>query len=99
MKANYNTEKATKLENPLKIVYEISGEGGGCWSMVCNTDSLEINEGEIEGYEAKITYRDLESFFKVSNGEISGLKAYVKKLITVDGSQSLLKKFQGLIKA
>ena len=99
MKSNYNTEKASKLDAPMKIVYEVNGDGGGCWSIVCNPDSLEITEGEMEGYEAKITYKDFDSLYKTYTGEISGVKAYVKKLLTISGSQSSLKKFSKLIKA
>ena len=99
MKLNYNTEKASKLENPMKVVYEVNGDGGGCWSIVCNPDVLEITEGEMEDFEAKITYKDFDSLYKTYTGEISGMKAYVKKLLTVSGSQSTLKKFADLVKA
>ena len=99
MKSNYNTEKASKLDTPMKVVYDVNGEGGGCWSMVCNPDQIAISEGEIENYDAKVTYKDFDSLYKTFTGEISGLKAYVKKLLTIDGSQSSLKKFSELIKA
>lgn len=98
MKSNYNTEKASKLAAPMKIVYEIEGDGGGCWSIVCNPDKLEITEGEMEDFEAKITYKDFDSLYKTYTGEISGMKAYVKKLLRISGSQSTLKKFSELIK-
>ena len=99
MKSNYNLEKAKKLKAPMKIVYEVNGDGGGCWSIVCNTEKIEITEGEIEDFEAKITYIDFDSLYKTYTGEISGVKAYIKKLLTISGSQSTLKKFSGLVKA
>jgi len=99
MKSNYNLEKAKKLKAPMKIVYEVNGDGGGCWSIVCNSEKIEITEGEIEDFEAKITYIDFDSLYKTYTGEISGVKAYIKKLLTISGSQSILKKFAGLTNA
>jgi hypothetical protein len=99
MKSNYNIEKAKDLKAPMKVVYQVNGEGGGCWSIICNPNNLEIHEGEMEDFEAKITYKDFESFYKIFIGEISGVKAYIKKLLTVSGSQSTLKKFSELVKA
>ena len=75
MKSNYNLEKAKKLKAPMKIVYEVNGDGGGCWSIVCNTEKIEITEGEIEDFEAKITYIDFDSLYKTYTGEISGVNA------------------------
>lgn len=99
MKANYNEEKAKNLKAPMKIVYEVNGDGGGCWSIVCNPENIEITEGEMENFEAKITYKDFDSLYKTYTGEISGVKAYIKKLLTISGSQSILKKFSELVKA
>ncbi len=99
MKSNYNIEKAKDLKAPMKIIYEVAGEGGGCWSIVCNSEKIEITEGEMEDFEAKIWYKNFESLYKVYTGELSGMKAYVRKLLTISGSKSLLKKFNELTKA
>lgn len=99
MKSNYNIEKAKELNVSMKIVYEVDGDGGGCWSIVCDPEKIDITEGEMEDFEAKVWYKDSESFFKVYTGEISGVKAYIKKLLKISGSQSTLKKFSELIKA
>lgn len=99
MKLNYNLEKAKDLKAPMKIVYEVNGDGGGCWSIVCNPEKIEITEGEMEDFEAKITFKDFDSLYKTYTGEISGVKAYIKKLLVISGSQSTLKKFSGLVEA
>jgi len=98
MKSNYNLKKAKDLKAPMKIVYEVNGDGGGCWSIVCNPEKIDITEGEMEDFEAKITYKDFDSLYKIFTGEISGVKGYIKKLFTISGSQSTLKKFAGLTK-
>ena len=99
MKSNYNTEKAKELEAPMKVVYEVNGDGGGVWSIVCNHENIEITQGEMADFEAKVTYKDFDSFYKTYTGEISGMKAYIKKLLVISGSQSTLKKFSELVKA
>lgn len=99
MKSNYNLELAKELKVPMKIVYEVDGDGGGCWSIVCNNENIDITEGEMEDFEAKIWYKDSNSLYKVYTGEISGVKAYIKKLLKISGSQSTLKKFSEMVKA
>lgn len=99
MKSNYNVEKAKDLKTPMKIVYEVDGDGGGCWSIVCNHEKIDITEGKMEDFEAKIWYKDFDSLYKVYTGEISGVKAYIKKLLKVTGSQSILKNFSELVEA
>ena len=91
MTAVFDREEALKLKKKSVLTYRVPGETGGSWQLTVDNGNFEFTTGEtIPGVNATVEYRDVESFYKLVTGQLSGVKGYATGAIKFEGPANLL---------
>jgi putative sterol carrier protein len=91
LKKKFNPEKAADLKKRFVAVYAV--ENGGTWQFIIENQKLEIIKGPAEKYVCKMTFIDVESWYKLATGEIDGMAAFTMGLVKPEGARAALEKF------
>jgi len=87
----FDKERALKMNKEFVITLNIGGPGGGTWQLIVNKGEYKFQEGNgISPITATLNYRDVESFYKLTTGEMSGVRGYASGVIKYDGSPSTI---------
>ena len=76
LKKKFIPEKAADLKK--KFVAEYAVQGGGTWHLVIENKKAEFFEGPAEKSVCKMTFTDVESWYKLAIGELDGIAARVQ---------------------
>ncbi|MFX1382349.1 MAG: aldehyde ferredoxin oxidoreductase C-terminal domain-containing protein [Promethearchaeota archaeon] len=91
MTSVFSKEEALKMKKDVVVTYIVEGEGGGTWQLVMKDADFKFLEGaEVSPVTATVIYRDVESFFKLVTGEMSGVRGYASGAIKFEGPANVL---------
>lgn len=77
-------------------VYELSGDGGGTWTVSIKDDVLTVTEGGSDA--ASVTYQmKADDYVKLANGDLGGAKAVMTRKLKVAGSIPLARKMNNFL--
>ncbi|MCA9628599.1 MAG: SCP2 sterol-binding domain-containing protein [Myxococcales bacterium] len=77
-------------------VYELSGDGGGTWTVSVKDQSVAVSEGSTEN--ASVTYTmKADDYVKLANGDLGGAKAVMTRKLKVSGSIPLARKMNNFL--
>ena len=75
------------------FVYDLTGDGGGTWTVTVSNGAVSVSEGAAEG--AKVTYTmKADDYVKMANGDLDGTKAFMTRKLKVKGSIPLAQKMK-----
>ena len=93
MESVFNKEEALKIKENVVITYNIAGLGGGTWQLIMEKGEFKFQQGdEVSPVTATVNYKDAETFYKLTTGEMSGIKGYASGVIKYDGPAKTLVK-------
>jgi len=76
--------------------FDISGPGGGEWSVDCTTPGGAVSAGRRN--EATCTVRCTDAdFLNIVNGELNALKAFMSGKLKIQGDMGLAMKLQQIL--
>ncbi len=91
MRKVFNKKEADKIKTKNVLNFSVLGTGGGMWQMVIEKGAFSVQEGTpVSPVNATVIYKDVDSFYNLVTGEISGVKGYAKGLIKYNGSPRVL---------
>ena len=91
MTAVFDREEALKLKKKAVLTYRVPGKTGGSWQLVVDNGKFEFHKGEdLSPVNATVEYRDVDSFYKLVTGQMSGVKGYASGAIKFEGPANLL---------
>ena len=93
MSGNFNAEKAGDLN--ASVVFDLSGDEGGAWTVVVADGKCNIQEGASDAPTAtiKMAASDYED---MTSGKLNPMMAFMSGKIKVDGDLNTVMKFQTL---
>lgn len=93
MANNFNAEKAGDLN--ASVVFDLSGEGGGAWTVAVADGKCNVVDGASDNPTAtiKMTAADYEA---MTSGKLNPMMAFMSGKIKVDGDLNTVMKFQTL---
>lgn len=96
------TELPSKV-NPAKVAgmnavfqFNITGDGGGDWSVKIADGKAEVNKGAAAAPNITLTSTD-ENWLSIVNGKTSGQTAFLTGKLKIQGDMSLAMKLQSVI--
>ncbi|MCA9642438.1 MAG: SCP2 sterol-binding domain-containing protein [Polyangiaceae bacterium] len=77
-------------------VYELSGNGGGTWTVSVKDQAVSVSEGSTDN--ASVTYTmKADDYVKLANGDLGGAKAVMTRKLKVSGSIPLARKMNNFL--
>lgn len=77
-------------------VYELSGNGGGTWTVSVKDQTVSVAEGGADN--ASVTYTmKADDYVKLANGDLGGAKAVMTRKLKVSGSIPLARKMNNFL--
>lgn len=93
MAGNFNAEKAGDLN--ASVVFNLSGEGGGAWTVSVADGKCDVQEGAADSPTATINMA-AEDYKAMTSGKLNPMMAFMSGKIKVDGDLNTVMKFQTL---
>jgi putative sterol carrier protein len=89
----FKKEAALQMKRKVVLQYNIAGTGGGSWYLVLENGAYTVTPGKTNPVSCTMNYKDAESFYKLTTGEMSGLRGYTTGAIKFSGPRALLEEF------
>ncbi len=87
----FNKNAALEFKKKVVLTYIVKGDTGGTWQLVLENGEYKITPGEtLKPSTATMTYRDADAFYKLTTGEMGGLKGYTTGAIRFSGPRAIL---------
>lgn len=84
MPERFDRERATGTD--LTARFELTGPGGGTWSVTIRDGTLSVEEGPRDDTNADVTIRaSAADYLRIVNGELSGADAFAAQRLTIEG--------------
>jgi putative sterol carrier protein len=93
MSDNFNAEKAGDLN--ATVVFELSGDDGGAWSVSVADGKCDVQEGATDNPTATIKM-SASDYVAMTSGKLNPMMAFMSGKIKVDGDLNTVMKFQTL---
>ena len=93
MKKQFKKDVASNFKKKVVVQYNVGKTDPEQLHVIIENGELQIVDGPTEKSNAQVTFDSAESFYKVTVGELSGMKAYLTGKIKIAGSQVLLQQF------
>lgn len=93
MSDKFNAEKAGDLN--ANVVFDLSGEGGGAWTVAVANGKCDVSEGAAPSPTATIKM-DAADYEAMTTGKLNPMMAFMSGKIKVDGDLNTVMKFQTL---
>ena len=89
----FNPSAAQDLD--VVIQYEISGEGGGNWSIIIKEGTCQVQEGTHDSPTVTLSMSD-ETWVKIVTKETNGMQAFMSGQLKVSGDVMLAQRIEQL---
>ena len=89
----FNASEAQGLDAVFQ--FEITGEGGGSWSVAIKEGGCEITEGTHDAPTTTLTMAG-ETWLAMVNGELNGMQAFMSGKLKVSGDIMLANRIPDL---
>lgn len=93
MTKNFNAEKAGDLN--ASVIFDLSGEGGGAWTVSVADGKANVAEGAADSATATIRMA-ASDYEAMTNGSLNPMMAFMSGKIKVEGDLNTVMKFQTL---
>ena len=78
------------------MLFELSGEGGGQWTLTLAEEGLKLEEGET--VTPNVTFSmDAQDFVAIANSQLNPVSAFMQGKVKVSGDMSLAMRLQSLL--
>jgi len=77
-------------------LFDLSGEGGGKWTVTFGAEGVKVEEGETASPNVTLSM-DAQDFLAMSKGQLSPMSAFMQGKIKISGDMSLAMRLQGLL--
>lgn len=79
----------------MALVFDLSGDNGGQWSVVVADGSCEVTDGTVDSPTATIKM-DADDYVAMSTGSLNPMMAFMSGKVKVDGDLNSVMKFQSI---
>jgi len=93
MSSNFNAEKAGDLK--ANVVFDLTGEGGGAWTVDVADGKANVTEGATPNPTATIRM-SAQDYQDMTSGKLNPMMAFMSGKIKVEGDLNTVMKFQTL---
>ncbi len=76
-----------------QITYDLSGDGGGAWTITVRDQTLTVDAGKCETPKVTISMNASE-YVDMVNGDLDGTRAYMTRKLKVQGSIPMAQKMK-----
>lgn len=78
------------------ILFNLTGEGGGKWTLKFENGKVEVNEGETASPNMTLSM-SAQDFVDLSNGTLNPMAAFMQGKLKISGDMSLAMRLQSLL--
>ena len=78
------------------LLFNLSGEGGGKWTLKLADGKVELDEGET-ATPAMTLSMSAEDFIALTNGDLNAMAAFMQGKIRITGDMSLAMRLQSIL--
>lgn len=89
----FQSDKADGVN--MSLVFDLSGENGGQWSVVVNDGKCDVSKGTTDNPDATIKM-DADDYVAMTRGDLNPMMAFMSGKVKVDGDINSVMKFQSL---
>lgn len=94
MATNVDADKLDGID--VSIVWSLSGDEPGDWTVAIADGALNTSEGSAESPDATLSM-DSDDFKDLISGELNPMMAFMQGKVKVDGDMGAVMKIQGLL--
>lgn len=91
-----NVDKSKLEDVNMTVVFELSGDDGGAWTLNIADGDINVSEGADDGAAATIKM-DAEDYVKMASGDLNAMMAFMSGKIKVEGDLNTVMKLQSII--
>lgn len=77
------------------VIFQVSGEGGGDWTMRIENGTCRVNEGKADSYDLKLE-GNAQDALDVFAGKVDPMRAYMQGKVRLSGNMMLAMRIFGL---
>lgn len=96
MKKVFKKDLAAGFKRKIVIQYNIGKSNPEKYQVSLENSELKFSNGTPEKASAEVTFDSIDSFYKVTIGELEGMKAFLTGKIRISGPQALLQEWNKL---
>lgn len=91
MPHRFQPQAAANWETTLE--FDVSGEGGGTWTLTIQSGKCEVRPGPAESPKAKVI-TDAETWIGINTGKVNAMQAFMTGKLKAQGNMAELLKLQ-----
>ena len=78
------------------MLFDLSGEGGGRWTLTLADEGVELEEGETVPPDVTFSM-EAQDFVAIANGTLNPISAFMQGKVSVSGDMALAMRLQSIL--